>query len=103
MELNYFEIIQAITVIIGAIAVYIFASLNQKYGKQNVDHVLQYVRIGVKAVEQLGAVNGWNGEEKKQQALDYIVKTLNSKGIKISKKDLNMMIESVVAEFNKNR
>lgn len=48
-------------------------------------------------------VNGWDGKQKKSEALDYITKSLNAKGIKIKKSDLDMMIESVVSEFNKNR
>lgn len=48
-------------------------------------------------------VNGWDGKAKKAEALNYITKSLNAKGIKIKKSDLDMMIESVVAEFNKNK
>ena len=72
-------------------------------GVNKVNRVLETVRIGVKAVEQLGMVNGWDGKAKKAEALDYITKSLNAKGIKIKKSDLDMMIESVVSEFNKNR
>ena len=77
--------------------------LCKKYGVNKVNSVLETVRMGVKAVEQLGMVNGWDGKAKKAEALNYITKSLNAKGIKVKKSDLDMMIESVVAEFNKNR
>lgn len=60
-------------------------------------------RIAVNAVEQLGRVNGWDGKQKKIEALDYITKSLNAKGIKVKRTDLDMMIEAVVSEFNKKR
>ncbi|MBU5669674.1 phage holin family protein [Peptoniphilus sp. MSJ-1] len=101
MEFNYTDIAQAVAVIISAGAVAILSYCMSKYGKNNVNKVLDYVRIAVKAVEQLGYVNGWDGKQKKSEALDYVTKTLNGKGIKCERKDLDMMIESIVAEFNR--
>lgn len=103
MENNINEILQAVALLISTGAVVVLTYFVKKYGINKVNRVLETVRIGVKAVEQLGMVNGWDGKAKKAEALNYITKSLNAKGIKIKKSDLDMMIESVVSEFNKNR
>lgn len=103
MENNMNEILQAVALLISTVAIVVLTYFVRKYGVNKVNRVLKTVRIGVKAVEQLGMVNGWDGKQKKSEALDYITKSLNAKGIKIKKSDLDMMIESVVSEFNKNR
>ena len=103
MENNINEILQAVALLISTGAVVVLTYFVKKYGVNKVNRVLETVRIGVKAVEQLGMVNGWDGKAKKAEALNYITKSLNAKGIKIKKTDLDMMIESVVSEFNKNR
>lgn len=103
MENNMNEILQAVALLISTGAVLVLTYFVKKYGVNKVNKVLEIVRIGVKAVEQLGMVNGWDGKAKKAEALDYITKSLNAKGIKVKKSDLDMMIESVVSEFNKNR
>lgn len=103
MENNINEILQAVALLISTGAVVVLTYFVKKYGVNKVNRVLETVRIGVKAVEQLGMVNGWDGKAKKAEALDYITKSLNAKGIKIKKSDLDMMIESVVSEFNKNK
>lgn len=103
MENNINEILQAVALLISTGAIVILTYFAKKYGVDKVNRVLEIVRIAVKAVEQLGMVNGWDGKQKKSEALDYITKSLNAKGVKVKKSDLDMMIESVVAEFNKNR
>lgn len=103
MENNINEILQAVALLISTGAVVVLTYFVKKYGVNKVNRVLETVRIGVKAVEQLGLVNGWDGKQKKAEALDYVTKTLNAKGIKVKKADLDMMIESVVSEFNKNK
>lgn len=54
----------------------------------------------VKAVEQI--YNSCNGEEKLDKAKENMIKLLAEKGITISNLELDMLIESVVAEFNYN-
>lgn len=100
---NVNEILEAVALLISTGAIVILTYFIKKYGVDKVNRVLETVRIGVKAVEQLGMVNGWNGKQKKSEALDYITKSLNAKGMNVKKADLDMMIESVVSEFNKNR
>lgn len=101
MEQNISDIIQALTVLISTGAILLLTYSINKYGSTKVNKVLEIVRIAVGAIEQLGKVNGWDGKKKKIEALDYITKTLNNKGIKIKRTDLDMMIESIVSEFNR--
>ena len=101
MEQNISDIIQALAVLISTGAILLLTYSINKYGSTKVNKVLEIVRIAVGAVEQLGKVNGWDGKEKKMEALNYITKTLNSKGIKVRRTDLEMMIESIVSEFNR--
>lgn len=101
MEQNISDIIQALAVLISTGAILLLTYSINKYGSTKVNKVLEIVRIAVGAVEQLGKVNGWDGKEKKMEALNYITKILNAKGIKVRKTDLEMMIESIVSEFNR--
>lgn len=103
MEYNISEIIQVIAVFVSTVAVVIMTYCINKYGVNKVNKVMQTVRIAVNAIEQLGKVNGWDGKQKKIEALDYITKSLNAKGIKVKRTDLDMMIEAVVSEFNKKK
>lgn len=103
MENNITEIMQAIALLFSTGVIVVLTYFIKKYGVNKVDKVLKFVTIAVKAVEQMGRINGWDGKQKKAEALDCITKTLNKKGIKVNKADLDMMIDSVVYEFNKNR
>ena len=58
-------------------------------------------RTCVKAVEQL--YKDLNGEEKKKKAIGNITKMLKEKGIKITDLEIEMLLESAVAEFNRQR
>lgn len=88
-------IIAAVTAFAGFLGAQAKA-LYQKYindkTKQDV------VRTCVKAVEQL--YHDLKGPEKFEKAQEGIVQMLNEKGIPISELEMNLLIESVVAEFN---
>lgn len=56
------------------------------------------VRTCVKAAEQL--YHDLGGPEKLKKAQEGAVEMLNEKGIPISELELNLLIESVVSEFN---
>lgn len=58
------------------------------------------VEVCVKAAEQI--YTGLNGKEKLEKVKKNAIKILDAKGIKISGLELDMFIESVVAEFNNN-
>lgn len=52
--------------------------------------------VVVNAVEQIAKVNGWTGEKKKSEAISYVVKMLNKKGLNIDTEEINLMIEAAV-------
>ena len=59
----------------------------------------EIVKVAVAGVEQLYN-NQLRGEEKLNMAKIEAVKLANSKGIKVSEKDLDILIEAVVKEMN---
>lgn len=59
------------------------------------------VKTCVLAIEQL--YQDLDGEKKKAKAIANITKMLNEKGIKITQLEIEMLLESVVAEFNAKR
>lgn len=71
-------------------------ALYQKYVNDRTKEAV--VRTCVKAVEQL--YHDLNGAEKLERAKDGVVQMLNEKGVAISELEMNLLIESVVAEFN---
>ena len=82
-----------------AIAGYIGTQIKRLYEKYVNDKVKQdVVRTCVKAVEQL--YHDFGGYEKYKKAKEGVLQMLSEKGIIISELELEMMIESVVSEFN---
>ena len=84
---------------ITALAGFFGAQLKALYQKYVNDRTKEaVVRTCVKAVEQL--YHDLSGAEKFERAKDGVVQMLNEKGIPISELEMNLLIESVVAEFN---
>lgn len=82
-----------------AIAGYIGTQIKRLYEKYVNDKVKQdVVRTCVKAAEQL--YHDMGGSVKLEKAKDGVLQMLSEKGITISELELNLMIESVVSEFN---
>ena len=88
-----------IATVLTALAGYIGTRLKILYEKHINDKTKEaVVRTCVKAVEQLYRDIG--GPEKREKAQEGIRQMLEEKGIAISELEMNMLIESVVAEFN---
>ena len=85
----------AVTALAGFLGVQL-KSLYQKYINDKTKESV--VRTCVKAVEQL--YHDLSGPEKLEKAKDGVVEMLNEKGIPISELEMNLLIESVVSEFN---
>lgn len=66
--------------------------------RENEDTKEKVVCTCVKAVEQL--YRDLDGPAKLEKAKENIIAMLNSKGIDITELEMDMLIESVVAEFN---
>lgn len=82
-----------------AIAGFIGTQIKRLYEKYVNDKVKQdVVRTCVKAAEQL--YHDLKGPEKLKKAQEGVRQMLEEKGIPISELELNLLIESVVSEFN---
>lgn len=87
--------------LVSALAAYIGTKIKQKWTDLMDDKTKKnVVETCVKAVEQL--YSSMDGKEKLAKAKENIVDMLNVKGIKITEIEMDMLIESVVAELNFN-
>lgn len=82
-----------------AIAGFVGAQIKKLYEKYVNDKVKQDVaRTCVKAVEQL--YHDLGGPEKLKKAQEGVRQMLEEKGIPITELEMNLLIESIVSEFN---
>lgn len=85
--------------LLTAIAGFIGTQIKRLYEKHiNTDRKRKVVETCVKAVEQL--YRDLDGTEKLEKAKENILEMLTQEGIVISEIEMDMLIESVVAEFN---
>lgn len=86
--------------VLTAIAGTIGAQLKRLIEKNLTDKTKRSIVLScVKAVEQLYGTLG--GEEKKRKATQYISHLLNEKHLTVSPLELELLIESAVAEFKR--
>lgn len=84
-----------------AIAGYFGTQIKRLYEKYLADKTKRgIVQACVRAAEQL--YNGLQGEEKKRKAVQSISAMLRERNLSISPLELDMLIESAVAEFKAN-
>lgn len=88
-------IMAALTALAGFLGTQL-KGLYQKYINDKTKEAV--VHTCVKAVEQL--YHDLSGPEKLEKAQEGVVQMLNEKGIPISELEMNLLIESVVSEFN---
>lgn len=92
-------VLPAIISLLAAAAAFAGNQLKKLYEKYINDKTKEaVVRTCVKAAEQL--YHDLSGPEKLQKAQEGVVQMLNEKGIPISELEMNLLIESVVSEFN---
>lgn len=92
-------LVPAVLAVLTAVAGYVGTQVRALYEKHINDRKKEaVVRTCVKAVEQL--YHDLSGPEKLQRAQEGVVQMLNEKGIPISELEMNLLIESVVSEFN---
>ena len=92
-------VLPAIISLIAGLAGYIGIQIKKLYEKYVNDKVKQdVVRTCVKAVEQL--YHDLGGPEKLEKAQEGVRQMLEEKGIPISELEMNLLIESIVSEFN---
>lgn len=85
--------------LLTAIAGFIGTQIKRLYEKHiNTDRKRKVVETCVKAVEQL--YRDLDGAEKLEKAKENVFAMLTQEGIEITEIEMDMLIESVVAEFN---
>lgn len=88
-------IIKVIIPIIGAVITYLIVPfIKSKTTIEQQKNIEFWVEIAVNAAEQI--FGSGLGEKKKQYVIDF----LNSKGINITEKELDILIEAAVFEMN---
>lgn len=65
-----------------------------KFGNENVEEFLRWVKIGVQAAEQIYAIT--DGEQKKM----YVLEFLDSKGYDVNEDEVDKAIEAAVLELH---
>ncbi len=92
-------LLPALVAVVTAIAGFVGAQIKQLYQRYVNDKIKQdVVRTCVKAVEQL--YHDLEGPRKLEKACEGVRRMLEERGIPISDLELEMLIESVVSEFN---
>ena len=84
-----------LTAIFGFLGAKIKRYLDEKENARIVQHI---VKTTVLAIEQM--YTGIKGTDKYKMALENITEILEQKGIAVTELELQMLIESVVSEFN---
>lgn len=98
-ELFSAYLLPAIVAVATALAGMVGAQIRALYQRWINDKTKEaVVRTCVKAAEQL--YHDLSGAEKLARAQEGVVEMLNEKGIPISELEMNLLIESVVSEFN---
>lgn len=97
--MNTDAIVQIGTIIIaliGAVITYIVVPyIKANTTEKQRENAKFWVKVAVSAAEQIYKEKG-SGKNKKQ----YVLEFLNSKGIKITEEQLNVLIEAAVFELN---
>lgn len=94
--MNIEIIIKVIIPILGAIITYLIVPLiKQKTTKEQRENIYFWVTVAVQAAEQIY-------KEKSQGKLkkEYVIEFLSQKGVDITMKELDVLIEAAVKELN---
>lgn len=102
MKKEYFEIVVMILKLLLLIMSVVVVPYVQKYLKQNTtkeqrENALFWIKQVTKIAEEVYKSKG-AGELKKQ----YVIEWLEKNGVRLSDEQLSVLIDMVVAEYNKN-
>jgi LL-H family phage holin len=103
MNETLFQIIVATIPVIGLIITgFIVPLLLSKLGAEKLALIVKWVGYAVNAAEMIFDTEK-SGENKKAYVVDFIDTMFNKNKIVINKEQISVLIESVVAEMNKNK
>ena len=92
----FVKLISIIFVLIGTFGAYfLIPLLKSRLSAEELENIAFWVSVAVNAAEQIFTGSG-QGEDKKQHVINF----LNSKAIRITKEQLDMLIEAAVFEMN---
>lgn len=90
-----------ILVLAGIVTVKVVPVLNEKLSSSQRETIIAWIKIAVKAAEQLCKDGRLNPAERYQWVVDYITKWLEESGFTLDFDKLEKMIEAVVSELPK--
>lgn len=83
-----------ITLIVALITTFLIPYLRKKYDAETLATIRLWVKVGVKAAEQL-----FDGEGRGEEKLEYVMNFIESKGFTIDTDSLRAMVEAEVLEL----
>lgn len=99
MNINIDLIVQVVIPIIGLVLTYVLVPyLKANTTQKQRESIYFWVSLAVQAAEQLFKHVEGAGADKKKFVLEF----LNKKGIKVTKDELDILIEAAVLEINRN-
>ena len=97
-----FTIVQVIVIICSILFVrFVIPLLKEKLNQKQYEQIKTLVNDAVFAVEQL--IGAGNGAEKKEEVITFVMNYIVAKGINITRKQVDILIESAVFVMNREK
>ena len=95
MEQLFLDLAQELFFLIGAVAMFfIIQYIRSRFGEEKANTIFSIIEDGVLFAQQV--YNHLEGDQKKEEAMNYIITRLDEKGIKVTQYQIDGMIESVL-------
>lgn len=97
-----FTIVQVIVIICSILFVrFVIPLLKEKLNQKQYEQIKTLVNDAVFAVEQL--IGAGKGSEKKEEVITFVMNYIAAKGINITRKQVDILIESAVFVMNREK
>lgn len=97
-----FTIVQVIVIICSILFVrFVIPLLKEKLNQKQYEQIKTLVNDAVFAVEQL--IGAGKGSEKKEEVITFVMNYIVAKGINITRKQVDILIESAVFVMNREK
>jgi hypothetical protein len=93
-------IVGAIPVLMAIVTYFVLPLLKAKIGAANIANIEKWIIYAVECAEMIYKNETGKGLDKKKYVVDFIDNMFNSKKVVISKEQINVIIEAVLAELN---
>ena len=89
------QVIQALlTLILAVISAYVIPWIKSRVNQEKLDKIQQYAEYAVRYAEQVYSTEQF--KEKKEYVFNYILDKVNTIGIKMNEKDVDILVEGIV-------